>query len=125
MSGKPLSWIAAAASLALSTVPAFAFDLTAVWQANDCGSYSIRQVGNEIWWYGSANSGEACNSYFENAAHGTISGNNVFLRWADLPRSTYHNQGILELQVVTTTPSLQLRALRKTGGFGASVWVHP
>ncbi|NEP52126.1 MAG: hypothetical protein F6K65_26345 [Moorea sp. SIO3C2] len=93
-------------------------NLNGVWRANDGGTYYIRQVGNELWWYGqSSNNGRS----FSNVFHGYIGQNEVAGNWADVPRGRTRSSGEM---VVRIDSSRRLTAVRKTGGFGGSVWTR-
>lgn len=109
---------AAAFVLALTTFHVFAQDLTGRWSANDGGTYYIRQVGNELWWYGQSSDG---GSSWTNVLHATVQGNRAVGRWSDVPHGQIHSAGEMELQVVSAN---RLVATRKTGGFGGSEWTR-
>jgi hypothetical protein len=91
----------------------YAASLTGTWQGNDGGSYYVRQVGSEVWWFG-----ENLPS-FSNVAYGKISGDKLILTWGDVPKGSIASSGILVLKV---TSSNRLDAVSKTGGFSGSVW---
>src|SRR5215203_631725 len=67
--------------------------LSGKWRANDGGTYFVRQVGSEFWWFGARNLQEGTG--FSNVFHGTISGGvttpNGYVRpyiygdWQDVP----------------------------------------
>lgn len=99
--------------------PAQAFtNLTGVWGCNDGGTYYIRQVGNEVWWYGqSSNNG----STWANVFNGQIRGSQIVGRWADVPKGRIVNAGTMTLEILDNN---QLRSVHKTGGFGGSVWTR-
>ena len=78
------------------------------------GTYYIRQVGNQVSWYGEAADGEAwCNT-----AWGTISGNTITLTWADLPKCGNNLNGTLVLTL--SEDKKVLTKLSATGGFGGT-----
>ena len=93
-------------------------DLTGRWTANDGGTYYIRQLGAELWWYGE--SGDGGNNW-SNVLHATLQGNRAVGRWADVPHGGIHGAGEMELQVVSPN---RLVATRKTGGFGGTEWTR-
>jgi hypothetical protein len=93
-------------------------NLTGRWRCDDGGTYFIRQIGNELWWYGqSADGGRRWSNVFK----GKIRGNEVNGRWADIPRGRAQNNGQISLRVVG---SRKLRAIKKTGGFGGNEWAR-
>jgi hypothetical protein len=96
-----------------------AYDLTGVWQGDDGGTYYIRHIGSEIWWYGER---APENPVWANDAFGNIGGNIVNLRWVDMPKGQTRGQGILALVVENSGNTL--RAQQRTGGFGGSTWTR-
>src|SRR5438552_1137645 len=55
-------------------------NLTGIWNCNDGGIYYIRQVSNEIWWFGNSS-----NNAFSNVFHGQLSGSTITGKWSDVP----------------------------------------
>jgi hypothetical protein len=108
--------LAVCLNFGLST--AFAADLTGVWTSDSGGKYYIRQLHNEIWWYGEAQS-EAPG--WSNVAYGTLSGNKLKLKWADVPKGSIMGNGVLHLEL---RPGGKLRATYKTGGFADGEWTR-
>jgi hypothetical protein len=78
-----------------------AYDLTGTWRGDDGGTYYIRQIGNDIFWFGELT---PQNPGWANVAYGTISGNIINLKWADVPKSGARGSGTLSLSVITLTP---------------------
>jgi len=91
-------------------------DLTGRWRGNDGGAYFLRQVGNQIWWYGQSGDGGGS---WTNVFHGRIEGHQVLGTWADVPQGRIMSSGEMSLQILA--PNL-LRAVNRTGGFGGSEW---
>lgn len=91
-------------------------DITAVFHCNDGGTYYVRQVGNQLWWYGE--SGDGGRSW-SNVFNGTISGDTVQGNWADVPKGATRNSGYMTLRI---NGSNLFYATYQTGGFGGSVW---
>lgn len=108
-------FVAAVFFLVLSS-SAFA-DLTGRWAGNDTGTYYIKQIGNEVMWYGESS---VTSPNWSNVAHGTFSNGNLILRWADVPKGNAMQSGILILRV--SPNGRQITAVTKTGGFGGSSW---
>src|SRR5258708_8833412 len=93
-------------------------DLTGRWTSNDGGTYYLRQLGGDLWWYGESSDG---GHNWSNVLHATVQGNRAVGRWADVPHGNIHSAGEMELQVVSEN---KLVATRKTGGFGGSEWTR-
>lgn len=91
-------------------------NFTGLWRCDDGGSYFIRQVGNEIWWYGRG--GDAGKSW-SNVFHGQIKGNKVIGKWANVPYGRAQSSGEIILEIIGAG---KLVTTKKTGGFGGSEW---
>jgi hypothetical protein len=72
-----------AACIGIGAVAACADDLTGVWRCNDGGSCYLRQLGDEVWWYGEASPDSPG---WSNVANGRLHGNSLRLKWADVPK---------------------------------------
>lgn len=96
----------------------YAADLTGAWTSDSGGTYYIRQLQAEIWWYGEAQPNDPA---WSNVAYGNISGNKLKLKWSDVPKGQIANNGILELEL---KPNGKLLATKKTGDFGDSEWTR-
>jgi hypothetical protein len=104
----------------------FLLTLTGVWKCNDGGTYYIRQVGNDIVWFG-----EHPGSGWSNVFNGQRNGDRVSGRWMDVPKGVAHGSGTLEF-TITSNPLLNslgnqaaetiLEMARATGGFGGRTW---
>ncbi|MEM7795020.1 MAG: hypothetical protein AAF579_11300 [Cyanobacteria bacterium P01_C01_bin.118] len=105
-------------SQSLATNPQVTQDLSGQWQGNDGGTYYINQIGNTVWWYGESSDGGAT---WTNVFHGTVQGNRVVGEWSDVPKGRIDQAGEMELQIDSVG---RLSAIRKTGGFGGSVWTR-
>lgn len=99
--------------------------LTGTWQANDGGTYQIRESGNRVSWQGkSRDNGKTWNHIFR----GVRSGNIITGNWADLPSGQIHSKGMLKLQVKLSPSGKSIEGftrLQATGGFGGSRWYKP
>jgi hypothetical protein len=93
-------------------------DLTGVWNCDDGGIYYIRQLGNKIWWYGESNPNSPG---WSNVMYGTINGNTINGNWADVPKGSTMNNGVMKLNIESNN---KLSAISKTGGFGGSAWTR-
>ena len=106
--------------LVIFSLPALAFaDLTGKWSCNDGGSYYLRQLGKEVFWYGERT---PTSPALSNVASGYIDGNQVILRWADVPKGASLQEGVLILRLDTQNKAT---ATYKTGNFGGSIWTRP
>ena len=106
------------ACLGIGVFTAYAADLTGAWSSDSGGAYYIRQLQNEVWWYGEAS---ATDPGWSNVAHGTMRGKIVLLKWADVPKGSIMGNGILTLELATDG---RLVAKKKTGGFADSEWTR-
>jgi hypothetical protein len=93
-------------------------DLNGKWQGNDHGTYYIRQIGQEIMWFGEQ---ADINPIWANVAFGYIGGNVVNLRWVDVPKGQTSSQGTLTLDVVNND-KLTVHDSTSTGGFACTTW---
>jgi len=107
----PRGLAATAAAAAVNT------DLTGRWRCNDGGTYSIRQIGNQLWWSGTSADGRSWSNVF----HGTINGSIVSGSWADVPPGQTRNSGDMTLRVVN--PNL-LRMEGPPSAFGGTEWTR-
>lgn len=94
------------------------FTLTGRWQCDDGGTYYLRQIGNEVWWYGEYS---GTNPAWSNVFKGTIQNNQISGSWADVPKGYVQSNGNMQIRVVSAN---RLEAIIKTGGFGGSVWTR-
>ena len=110
------SMLCGVAVLLVLAMSSLAADLTGAWKCNDGGTYYLRQFGNELWWYGEQS---PTNPAWSNIAYGTVRGNQIELKWTDVPKGHIMNHGILKLEL---QPNGTIVARHKTGGFGGSNW---
>jgi hypothetical protein len=90
-------------------------NLSGVWNCDDGGKYYVRQLGNKVWWLGERT---PTSPAWSNVAHGDLVGNQLRLEWADVPKGSILQSGILLLEVTGN----KMTAKQKTGGFGGSNW---
>ena len=93
-------------------------DLTGVWNCDDTGTYYLKQIDNDLYWYGES---DPVTPSWSNVAHGTISGNTLNLEWEDVPKGNIMQNGILALNIVSND---ELKLTQMTGGFGGSHWTR-
>src|SRR5919112_85685 len=101
MQNKKLTYIISVSSLLffilnanLDRASAQAFDLTGTWSSDDNSTYFMRQIGNEIWWFGMSNEPPIG---FSNVFHGTIIDNTIIGNWIDIPPGISNGSGTLKL----------------------------
>lgn len=99
-----------------SFLVAQAANLSGVWNCNDGGIYFVRQVGNELWWYGQSSDG---GTTWSNVFRGVIRGNQVFGQWADVPKGSVRGYGEMVLLISNTS---HLDKISGGQNFGGSVW---
>ena len=81
------------------------------------GTYYVRQIGNEILWYGEETSE---NPTWSNVAHGTINGNVLTVIWGDVPKGSIMQHGNLVIQINSND---NFTLISQDGdNFGSSVW---
>jgi hypothetical protein len=99
------------------TTPSGQYDLTGVWQDETGGTYTIRQVGNQIWWYMDHKPA------WTNVFKGILSGNNISGEWCDIAGGTLggKNTGSLTLKVVSAD---RLEKVSSSFPYGGSKWVR-
>lgn len=90
-------------------------NMIGAWNCNDGGVYFIRQVGNQIWWYGQSSDG---GQTWSNVFQGTITGSRIIGSWADVPKGSIRGYGEMTLRISGG------RIQKISGGenFGGSVW---
>ena len=93
-------------------------DLTGTWSGNDSGAYYIHQLGAVVWWYGEQ---APTSPVWSNVAHGQFQNDQLVLEWTDVPKGQIMGSGQLVLSI--DSPN-RLTAVRRTGGFGGSVWIR-
>lgn len=83
------------------------------------GKYYLRQIGNEILWYGEE---DAVSPNWSNVAHGTISGNTITVKWADVPKGSIRQSGNLVIRIDSNDA---LVLTQQTGEFfGTDTWTR-
>lgn len=81
------------------------------------GTYYVRQIGNEILWYGEETSE---NPTWSNVAHGTINGNVITLTWADVPKGVIMQKGNLIINILSNDNFVLTS--QEGDNFGSSNW---
>jgi hypothetical protein len=78
------------------------------------GKYYLRQLGNEILWYGEE---DAVSPAWSNVAHGIIKGNTITVKWADVPKGQILQSGNLVIKINSND---ELVLIKQTGEFFAT-----
>lgn len=86
-----------ALSLAVTASSAQALDLTGIWHTRTGATFYVRQVGSEIWWYGTQ---APAKPRWTNVASGKLNGDVLRVRWIDVPQGITRNLGTLALKVM-------------------------
>jgi len=94
------------------------WNLTGVWNCDDGGIYYIRQLGNNIWWYGEHNPNTPD---WSNVMYGIINGDIINGNWADVPKGWVMQNGAMTVKIES---NYRLSVIQKTGGFAGSVWTR-
>ncbi len=99
-----------------------ASDITGKWNGNDGGFYYIRQIGNDIWWFGTNmfTAGPEFNT-FSNVLHGTRGGLTIDAKWQDVPLGDTKSKGDLSLTIAPTGEKITKNS--PSGGFGGNAWI--
>ncbi|MFD4944621.1 hypothetical protein ACFWNT_19335 [Streptomyces sp. NPDC058409] len=99
--------------------------LTGLWLGDDNAIYYVRHHLGKIWWIGlSADSPLGVNEFhpgvrFANVFCGRMIGDIIIGEWADTPRGSMPQNGIINLAVKSDT---EMRAVNEVGGFGGTSW---
>lgn len=93
------------------------YNIEGVFTCDWNGNYYVRQIGNEILWYGEDDN---VSPLWSNVAHGTINGNVLTLLWADVPKGSIMQHGKLVINILSND-SFTLTS-QEGDNFGSSVW---
>jgi hypothetical protein len=72
-------------------------DLTGNWH-NDDATFSVRQVGDQVWWVGRSKDGGG--KAWTHVFHGKITGRQLTGHFADVPEGDNRNQGSMTARLV-------------------------
>jgi hypothetical protein len=78
------------------------------------GKYYLRQLDNEILWYGEE---DAVSPSWSNVAHGIIKGTTITVKWADVPKGEILQSGSLVIKINSND---ELVLIKQTGEFFAT-----
>ncbi len=91
-------------------------DLTGVWRDNNGATYSIRQMGNKIWWYMDGR------PRYTNVFKGNKSGNSITGEWCDVPGGKLGTtSGSLTLKIINND---RLEKVSASPAYGGSSWMR-
>jgi hypothetical protein len=96
-----------------SISPKSDYDLNGVFSGAG-GKYYLRQLDNEILWYGEE---DAVSPTWSNVAHGVMKGNIIIVKWADVPKGEIMQSGSLVIRIDSND---ELVLLEQTGEFFAT-----
>lgn len=98
-------------------------DLTGKWNADDSGTYYIKENNRHVWWAGGSgfNAGTGFTNVFE-GNRDDVSINGV---WADVPIGNARGDGELSLQCDQDANNDKLTKTSSSWGFGGNVWTKP
>jgi len=94
-------------------------DLTGVYMGKPDGVYYIRQIGNNVYWYGEQKS-QSFPPFWSNIAYGTVNGNQLTMTWIDVPKGETMNSGTAVLQVSQPQAMTVLTVVQQTGGMATT-----
>jgi hypothetical protein len=98
-------------------------DLTGVYMGKPDGVYYIRQMGNNVYWYGEQKS-QSYPPFWSNIAIGTINGNQLTMNWIDVPKGETMNSGTAVLAVSQPEAMTVLTVQQQTGGMATTQMVR-
>jgi len=91
-------------------------DLSGVWRTQTGATFYVRQIGREIWWFGTQSSNRP---RWTNVAGGKVINGVVTVRWVDVPAAEGHSAGFVELRLVGPN---HLAVIGNPNDFLASDW---
>lgn len=108
-------------SVETSKLSRCAADITGKWNGNDGGNYYLRQIGNEVWWFGS-NIFKANGEFntFSNVFSGIKKGLTVDGDWQDVPLGDTNSKG--KISLILDPNGEKMTKKSATGGFGGTEW---
>lgn len=94
-------------------------DLTGIWKCNDNAIYYIRQINNNIIWFGERISFGERRPFFSNIFIGKRSKNKITGKWIDLPKGSVMGFGFMSIKIENQSMLSQIEC---TGGFSGNIW---
>jgi hypothetical protein len=118
-SGVPLAPLPSAPVPAtLPSVAAQMMDLSGVWTTQTGATFYVRQIGSQIWWYGTQS---PTKPRWTNVASGQLEGNVVRVHWVDVPQGMTASSGNLTL---TAVDSRHLIVSENPDNFLSAEWLR-
>lgn len=72
-------------------------DLSGVWRTQTGATFYVRQIGREIWWFGTQS---ANRPQWTSVAGGKVINGVITVRWVDVPAAEGRRDGFVELRLV-------------------------
>ena len=88
------------------------YDLTGYWKSNQGATYQFRQVDDRLFWF------VDFSPRVVNVFYGTIAGNTITGRWADLPGGDVAGQGTVALRIESNN---RIVKISETGNYGGTI----
>ena len=109
---RPLGMLFVGVLVSMTATTAQAQDLTGTWTSNGGSKIYIRQMGSEIYLY---TEDAPVNPRGSTVAFGSVRGNELHLKWADVSKGGNRNAGIM---IWTVESDKKIVIKEKTGGYG-------
>src|SRR5437763_5243311 len=106
--------LACALFLGACASAAAAKELNGYYEADNGGAYFIRQIGDDVYWFG-----EDPNGAWANVLVGTINGNKITARFWDVPKGKTLGMGEMVLQIQNDDSLIKLSS---STPFGTKSW---
>jgi hypothetical protein len=94
-------------------------DFSGTWSSDDKGTYYLRQIGNEIWWFGKSN-GHPID--YSNVFHGILIDNTIIGNWIDVPMGDSSSSGTLKLILQIDGTLHKVSVISPAGSYPSSIW---
>ncbi len=89
--------------------------LTGTWTAGNMGTFFIRQIGDEVWWFGED---DPIQPTWSNVGHGTVTDYTLTMDWIDVPKGTSRSRGTVVMKIAYPE---RLELVSQKGGFACKV----
>ncbi len=95
------------------------YNIEGVFSCDWNGKYYVRQIGNEVLWFGEDDN---VTPTWSNVAHGTINGDMINIIWGDVPKGSVMQHGTLVLKILSND---SFEKLSQDGdNFGSTIWIR-
>ena len=95
------------------------FNIEGIFTCDWNGNYYVRQIGNEILWFGEDDN---VTPTWSNVAHGTINGDVLNVIWADVPKGSIMQHGKLVIKILSNDNFIL--TTQEGDPFGSSNWTR-